>query len=304
MRRLIRIGTRSSELALWQANTVKNALEKLGYETRLVPVETAGDVMLHKPLYELGITGIFTKTLDTALLSGAIDLAVHSLKDVPTRLPGGIVQAAVLERGSAEDVLVFKENTAFLEQAGVIATCSLRRKAQWLHNYPHHWVEDIRGNVPTRLQKLAARSWDGAIFAKAGLERLHLLPENHIVLDWMIPAPAQGAVVVVALEKDVFSVEAASALNHRQAEICTRMERAFLRTLEGGCTAPIGALATVAGDRLALKGILLSPDGSRSVRMEKSAPLSEWEGFGEACAGEVLANGGKELMAEIKRSLP
>lgn len=304
MRRLIRIGTRSSELALWQANTVKNALEKLGYETRLVPVETAGDVMLHKPLYELGITGIFTKTLDTALLSGAIDLAVHSLKDVPTRLPGGIVQAAVLERGSAEDVLVFKENTAFLEQAGVIATCSLRRKAQWLHNYPHHRVEDIRGNVPTRLQKLAARSWDGAIFAKAGLERLHLLPENHIVLDWMIPAPAQGAVVVVALEKDVFSVEAASALNHRQAEICTRMERAFLRTLEGGCTAPIGALATVAGDRLALKGILLSPDGSRSVRMEKSAPLSEWEGFGEACAGEVLANGGKELMAEIKRSLP
>ena len=153
MSKVIRIGTRDSELALWQANTVKDKLEALGHETRLVPVKSTGDLLLDKPLYELGITGIFTKTLDIAMLNGDIDIAVHSMKDVPTALPKGIVQAAVLERGNHYDILAYKNNEEFLaERDATIATGSLRRKAQWLNRYPTHTVVDLRGNVNSRLE--------------------------------------------------------------------------------------------------------------------------------------------------------
>ena len=172
MNRIIRIGTRDSELALWQANTVKDQLEALGHKTTLVPVKATGDLVLDKPLYELGITGIFTKTLDVAMLKGEIDIAVHSMKDVPTALPKGIVQAAVLKRGNYMDILAFKGNEEFLGQReGTIATGSLRRKAQWLNRYPTHTVTDLRGNVNSRYQKLKDNDWNGAIFAAAGLER-------------------------------------------------------------------------------------------------------------------------------------
>ena len=203
MSKVIRIGTRDSELALWQANTVKDKLEALGHETRLVPVKSTGDLVLDKPLYELGITGIFTKTLDIAMLNGDIDIAVHSMKDVPTALPKGIVQAAVLERGNHYDILAYKNNEEFLaERDATIATGSLRRKAQWLNRYPTHTVVDLRGNVNSRLEKLKTNDWNGAIFAGAGLQRIGLKPENTIGLTWMVPAPAQGAIVVVAMEND------------------------------------------------------------------------------------------------------
>jgi hydroxymethylbilane synthase len=302
----IRIGTRDSELALWQAKTVEKQLNDLGYKTEIIAVKSDGDIVLDKPLYELGITGIFTKTLDVAMIQGKIDIAVHSMKDVPTLLPNGIVQGAVLERASAFDILVYKENLDFLtEENSVIASSSLRRKASWLHKYPSHKIEDIRGNVNTRLQKVADSNWGGAIFAEAGLERINLKPEKAIILDWMIPAPAQGAMVVVCNADDFFSLDAVSQLNHIETEICTYIERQFLRTLEGGCTAPIGAIATYneKEDVIDFTGVLLSIDGKQKLEVTKAVAVSEWKKLGFHTAQEILANGGTVVMTEIKEKL-
>ena len=306
MSKTIRIGTRDSELALWQAKTVEKQLNDLGYKTEIIAVKSDGDIVLDKPLYELGITGIFTKTLDVAMIQGKIDIAVHSMKDVPTLLPSGIVQGAVLERASAFDILVYKENLDFLtEENSTIASSSLRRKASWLHKYPSHKIEDIRGNVNTRLQKVADSNWDGAIFAEAGLERINLKPEKAIVLDWMIPAPAQGAMVVVCNADDFFSLDAVSQLNHIETEICTYIERQFLRTLEGGCTAPIGAIATYneKEDVIDFTGVLLSIDGKQKLEVTKTVAVSEWKKLGFHTAQEILSNGGESIMLSIKNEI-
>lgn len=303
MNKTIRIGTRDSELALWQANTVKQKLESLGYKTELTPVKSTGDLVLDKPLYELGITGIFTKTLDVAMIKGEIDIAVHSMKDVPTKLPNGIVKAAVLKRAAHEDILVHKGDLSFLELKGLIATGSLRRKAQWLHKYPEHNTTDLRGNVNTRLKKLADNSWNGAIFAKAGLERINLKPENHLVLDWMIPAPAQGAMLVVAMENDDFCQKALANLNDKNTDVAVSVERDFLRTLEGGCTAPIGAFAEVKNNQIYFKGALFSLDGQQKIECTEIAPLSEANNCGEKWAHQILEKGGHLLMKQIKEVL-
>lgn len=302
MSKIIRIGTRDSQLALWQAHTVKTQLEALGYKTELISVKSTGDLVLDKPLYELGITGVFTKTLDVAMLNGTVDIAVHSMKDVPTLLPKGIVQTAVLQRASSQDILVLNGKPNF-ENPCTIATGSLRRKAQWLHRYPKHKVVGLRGNVNTRLQKLKENPWQGAIFAKAGLERIQVLPENYIPLDWMIPAPAQGAMVVVALETDSYCKEATSQLNVTNSQVCTHIEREFLRILEGGCTAPIGAIATINENELQFKGVLFSLDGQIKLEVEKSISLDQYDNFGRTCALHLLSNGGKELMAAIKKEM-
>ena len=305
MEKTIRIGTRDSELALWQAHTVQKQLNDLGYKTEIIAVKSQGDILLDKPLYELGITGIFTKTLDIAMINGQVDIAVHSMKDVPTALPIGIVQAAVLERANTLDILVHKGNLDFLESNGTIATGSLRRQAMWWNKYPNHNVVDLRGNVNTRMQKLAESDWSGAVFAAAGLERINLKPENYINLDWMIPAPAQGAMVVVAMAEDEFTLDALSQLNHIETEICTYIERQFLKTLEGGCTAPIGAIATYneKEDTINFNGVLLSIDGKQKLEIDKNVDISEWKKLGFNAAQEILNDGGKELMAEIKNSL-
>ncbi|MCF4100526.1 hydroxymethylbilane synthase [Gillisia sp. M10.2A] len=302
MNKVIRIGTRDSELALWQATTVQNALENLGHKTELLPVKSTGDLNLDQPLYEMGITGIFTKTLDVAMLTNKIDIAVHSMKDVPTALPKGIVEAAVLKRATSKDILLHK-GLNFLNSKGTIATGSLRRKAQWLNKYPHHAVVDLRGNVNTRMKKLEESDWNGAIFAAAGLERISLTPENSIDLDWMLPAPAQGAMLVVAIQEDEFCRKALQALNHEHSEICVHVEREFLKELEGGCTAPIGALATIEGDMLHFKGALFSLDGSQKVEVERDLPLADASSIGKICAQEVLQNGGAALMQQIKELL-
>ena len=302
MNKVIRIGTRDSQLALWQAHTVENQLQALGYETQIVPVKSAGDLKLDTPLYELGITGIFTKTLDVAMLNNTVDIAVHSLKDVPTALPKGIVQAAVLKRASTLDIIVTKELIDY-KMPLTIATGSLRRKAQWLHKYPTHTVVDLRGNVNTRLQKLQDNSWQGAIFAKAGLERIDVLPSRYTSLDWMTPAPAQGAMTIVALEKDPFCIEATQKLNDTPSQICTQIERDFLRTLEGGCTAPIGALAKIEGETIQFKGCLLSLDGTKKIAIEKTISLNLAAKAGDAFAKEVLQKGGDVLLKEIKAAV-
>lgn len=305
MSKIIRIGTRDSELALWQAHTVQKKLNDLGYKTEIVAVKSQGDILLDKPLYELGITGIFTKTLDIAMINGQVDIAVHSMKDVPTALPQGIIQAAVLERANPFDILVHKGNLDFLTGTGTIATGSLRRQAQWWHKYPNHKVVDLRGNVNTRMQKLAESDWNGAVFATAGLERINLKPENFITLDWMIPAPAQGAMVVVAMANDNYTIDAVSQLNHIETEICTYIERQFLKTLEGGCTAPIGAYARYDenNDTIEFKGILLSIDGTERLMVDKKAPISEWKKLGFHLAQEILNAGGTQLMVNIKSQL-
>lgn len=324
----IRIGTRDSELALWQAHTVQKKINDLGYKTEIIAIKSQGDIMLDKPLYELGITGIFTKTLDIAMINGTIDIAVHSMKDVPTALPHGIVQAAVLERADSLDLLIHKGNLDFLNHDGIIATGSLRRQAQWLSKYPNHKVVDLRGNVNTRMQKLHDNPWNGAIFAAAGLERLGLTPSDSYrnskgegatkrsfvinspsfggvgeALDWMIPAPAQGAMVVVAMENDLFCREVIKQLNHDETDICTKIERDFLKTLEGGCTAPIGASAKINSQEITFEGILLSIDGQTKIEIKKQTTRSSYKDFGVLCAKEVLENGGIELMQSIKIAL-
>lgn len=299
----IKIGTRDSELALWQAHKVQNKLENLGYKTQLVPVKSEGDLNLDQPLYEMGITGIFTKTLDVAMITGKIDIAVHSMKDVPTTLPKGIVEAAVLKRASNKDILLHKGLDFLNHKKGTIASGSLRRKAQWLNKYPQHQVVDLRGNVNTRLQKLKDNSWNGAIFAEAGLERINLKPKDFSPLDWMLPAPAQGAMLVVAMEKDTYIREALANLNHQNTEVCVHVERDFLKVLEGGCTAPIGALATIEGNTLHFEGNLLSLDGKQKKSVQKSVAVNASTNFGKLCAQEILNSGGKTLMEEIKKEL-
>ena len=302
MNKVIRIGTRDSELALWQAKTVQNALEKAGHKTELIPVKSTGDLNLDQPLYEMGITGIFTKTLDVAMIKGEIDIAVHSMKDVPTALPKGIVEAAVLKRANTKDILIHK-GLDFLESEGIIATGSLRRKAQWLNKHPNHKVVDLRGNVNTRMKKLDDNDWNGAIFAAAGLERIALKPDNFTDLNWMIPAPAQGAMLVVAMEEDEFTRKALALLNHRESEITVHIEREFLKVLEGGCTAPIGALATIDKDLIYFKGALFSLDGKEKIGVEKTVSINDIENLGRRCAEEILKNGGAKLMQQIKAEI-
>ncbi|MGY6648110.1 hydroxymethylbilane synthase [Wenyingzhuangia sp. IMCC45574] len=297
----IRIGTRNSELALWQAHLVQGQLEELGYSTEIIELSSIGDEVLDIPLHQIGSMGVFTKTLDVAMLRGQIDIAVHSLKDVPTQLPETIVQAAVLERADIHDIIVYKgTQEALLGEGATIATGSLRRTAQWLHKYPTHTLTDLRGNVNTRLQKLADNNWNGAIFAKAGLERINLLPEEHVVLDWMVPAPAQGAIMITALDSNPEVLAACAQLNHEETATCVAIERDFMRTLEGGCTAPIGGHAEILGDKVSFNGLLSSIDGKQQKSVFKITDAKKAADLGKICAEEILADGGKELMAEIK----
>ncbi|WCC43157.1 hydroxymethylbilane synthase [Tenacibaculum finnmarkense] len=299
MQKTIKIGTRDSQLAMWQANKVRKELEELGYECEIVPIKSTGDLDLDTPLHELGITGVFTKNLDLAMLAGDIDIAVHSLKDVPTVLPEGIIQGAVLKRANYNDILLLKDNEEFFGQPNaVIATGSLRRRAQWLNRYPTHEVVGLRGNVNTRLQKLEDNQWDGAIFAAAGLERLGKRPEGAINLSWMIPAPAQGAIMITVSSNDEFSKDACEQLNHYETQLCVGIEREFLNLLEGGCTAPIGAIAYVdpKTEEINFKGLLLSEDGKKKISVTKNAKVGRHRFLAKDCADYIINKGGKELM--------
>lgn len=300
--KVLRIGTRESQLAVWQANTVKDLLAENGFEGELVYIKSEGDIDLQTPLYEIGIQGIFTRSLDIALLNNRIDIAVHSMKDVPTQLPKGIVQCAVLKRASFKDLFVYKGDTSFLNDhnsEGLIATSSIRRKAQWLNRFPNHKIENLRGNVNSRLRKVDESDWNGAIFAAAGLERIDLRPETSIELDWMLPAPAQGAVVVVCRNEDIFSYEACQHFNHEQTALCTQVEKAFLRTLLGGCSTPISALAEVNDQELLFKGNIFTVDGNKRVDIEKRVSVNDASTLGEIAALEILANGGQEIADSI-----
>ncbi len=302
MRKTIRIGTRESQLALWQATEVKKLLENSGHPVELVPIKSEGDLDLKTPLYAMGVQGVFTRSLDIALLNNHIDIAVHSMKDVPVQLPEGISQAAVLARGPVQDLLVYSYGTDFLQSAetpAVIATSSIRRKAQWLGRYPTHDIVNLRGNVNTRLRKLAESSWQGAIFALAGLDRIGLRPPNSMVLDWMLPAPAQGAIMVVCRSNDPYCLEACLPINDADTACCTRNEREFLHMLMGGCSTPISALATIKDDTLYFKGNVCSPSGDRQLNITLTDPLSQADDTGKRAAAELLKQGASEIIAAM-----
>ncbi|PZF70808.1 hydroxymethylbilane synthase [Taibaiella soli] len=309
MNKTIKIGTRESQLAVWQATQVQNLLAKHGYAAELVYIKSEGDIDLQTPLYEIGVQGIFTKALDIALLKGDIDIAVHSMKDVPTQLAKGIRNAAVLPRASWKDILVVNGEWSMVngELANVnsemiIATSSTRRRAQWLNRYPKHSIDNLRGNVNTRLRKVAESNWQGAIFAAAGLERINLRPENSVDLDWMLPAPAQGAIMVVCREEDSYSYAGCQLFHDFDTALCTHIERDFLRGLMGGCTTPISALATIKDGAIHFSGNLLNLDGSKKVSIEKVIAPEKAFTAGAELAREIIENGGKEILEEIKNA--
>ncbi len=305
MRRLIRIGTRESQLAIWQATEVKEQLAKQGFSAELVPIKSEGDIDLCTPLYQMGVQGVFTRSLDAAILNNKIDIAVHSMKDVPIQLARGIVQSAVLKRASHKDILVHTRNTVFLDDfrsVAHIATSSVRRRAQWLNRYPDHIIENIRGNVNTRLQKLKDSHWQGAIFAAAGLERIQLRPENSIDLNWMLPAPAQGAILVVCRENDFYCREASATIHHQSTALCTSIERDFLKKLMGGCSTPISALAEIKNNTVHFEGNILSLDGKEKVSVNLSTTIQLSESFGIKAAEELLNSGGDKIAETIRNA--
>ena len=300
---MIRIGTRNSPLAMWQAKEVEQKLQNLGYETVLVPVLSSGDKNLNQPLYSLGITGVFTKDLDIALLNNEIDIAVHSLKDVPTLLPKNIEISAVLERDFPQDVLVRKSSSKNKDLAELkIATSSLRRRAFWLEQFPETEFFDIRGNVQTRLKKLEEGDFDATLFSLAGIKRMEMELDFEF-LDFMISAPSQGVVAIASRIDDVETRKILQKINHEETQICVEIERNFLRTLEGGCTAPIGAIAKFEDNKIYFKGKLNSLDGAKTLNLVEEFEYNHSENFGEKFAKIILEKGGKEMMEVIKSKL-
>jgi len=291
----LNIGTRGSDLALFQANLVKQKLADIGLRTNIITIRTKGDAIQNRSLQSLG-TGIFTKALDDALLRGEIDVAIHSMKDVPTVLPSKLIALAVLERGFDDDVLIVNDRSS-----RVVATGSIRRKAQWLKRYPNDVITDLRGNVDTRISKVKTSQWKGGIFAKAGLVRLNKKIEldQSVSLDWMIPAPAQGAIVVIGRKGEPEIQKLIHRLNHLESSLAVSIERTFLNTLEGGCAAPIGARAVVHGQQVKFIGCLTSPDGKEEVRIEKESNEAAPE-LGVFWARELLDAGGAEIMKQLK----
>jgi hydroxymethylbilane synthase len=301
---VIRIGTRESQLAVWQATQVKELLEKGGHRAALVFIKSEGDTDLKTPLYEIGVQGIFTRALDIALLNEQIDIAVHSMKDVPTLMAKGIIQAAVLPRASYKDLLVPKDNDlTFLDDKkseATIATSSIRRKAQWLNRYPNHTLDNLRGNVNTRLRKVQESEWQGAIFAAAGLERIDLRPANAVELDWMLPAPAQGAILVVCRDGDTHCINACQPFHDADTALCTAMDRDFLRALLGGCATPISALAQIEDGQVLFEGNILSTDGKQKKEIVKKIAVKDAADLGTIAAAELLDNGGKAILEGIR----
>ena len=300
MRKLLRIGTRKSQLARWQAEYIASLLKEQGINSELILIHSDGEVDVETPLYELGISGIFTKTLDAALLNDRIDIAVHSLKDVPTILAKGLVIAGIPKRANPFDVLVYKEDLPDMKEDYCIATSSIRRKAQWLNRYPTHQVVSIRGNINTRVNKLKEEeNLDATILALAGLERIGLETPNRHVLEWMIPAPSQGALAIVCKESDGAIMNMMSMLHHDATRKAVEAERQFLRRLEGGCSAPIASHAEVINKELFFKGAIFSPDGKDKAMIEKSYPINETEA-GIKAANLIFDQYGEDIISTYR----
>ncbi|MFN4082420.1 MAG: hydroxymethylbilane synthase [Bacteroidia bacterium] len=298
----IKIGTRESQLALWQAEFVKKQLSEIGVESELVLIKSDGELNLTSPLYEMGVQGIFTKALDIALLQKEIDIAVHSLKDVPTQLAKGLQLAAIPKRGNHKDVLVYKNTLPDNQLNYTVATSSLRRSAQWLHRYKTHKTEVLRGNINTRIKKLNNnQNWHGAMFAAAGIERINLDVPNILELDWMISAPAQGALGIVARTESKEILEICKNLNDNITEIETTFERAFLRKLMGGCSMPIGGFASIKNEELKFTGCVLTINGEKMSKVEVVGNINNSENLLKEALEKLLDNGGAEILESFNK---
>jgi hydroxymethylbilane synthase len=291
----IRIGTRGSPLALRQAEIVRDLLGKAhGMELasfEIVPLKTTGDRVLDRPLADAGGKGLFTKEIDEALLSNRVDLGVHSAKDVPTFLPEGILLASYPEREDPRDVLVARSEISLAElpKGAVVGTSSVRRQALVLRARPDVSIKLLRGNVGTRLDKIARGEFDATVLAAAGMRRLGYLEQRHTMLDPLTfpPSVGQGAIGIAVRANDEATARLAAAINDAPTNIALLAERAFLAALDGSCRAPIGGHAQIMGDRIYFSGIVIAPDGTNAVETTREGYVSDAEALG-ADAGQEL----------------
>ena len=299
------IGTRRSKLALWQAEWVHARLRELEPElaVSLKRIKTTGDKILDTPLASIGGKGLFVKEIEEALLRGEIDLAVHSMKDVPTRLPAGLEILAIPEREDPRDVLITrnKVSLARLVPGSRIGTSSLRRQAQLLHYRPDLSIQILRGNLDTRLRKLEAGEYDGIILAAAGIKRLGWSDRvtEYLSPDVCLPAIGQGALALEGRTDDGFVREVVARLDHHPTRIAVTAERAFLERLEGGCQVPIAAHAAITNGTLTLSALIAGVDGRRLVRDSLQGPMRDAHRLGVELAERLLARGGDEILKEI-----
>jgi hydroxymethylbilane synthase len=302
---MLTIGSRGSQLALWQAHWIRSRLEKLGQQCRIEIIKTTGDKIADVALSQVGSKGLFTKEIEEALLAGTIDLAVHSLKDMPTDLPAGLTLAAIPEREDPRDALIGRALAALLPGARV-GTGSLRRAAQLRALRPDLQIEDIRGNVDTRLRKLDEGRYDAIVLASAGLRRLGW--ENRITELFdpgiMCPAVGQGALAVETRDDDGPGFQAAKQLDHAETRAAVTAERAVLASLGGGCQAPMGAHAFIDNETLFLLALIVSPDGVQVVRKESQGPVPNSEALGQSLGEHLLAAGGKQILDAVYASEP
>lgn len=299
----VKIGTRSSALARWQANRVKSRLESIfpRCEFEIVHIKTQGDRVTDVPLERLGGNGIFVKQIEIALLNGEIDLAVHSMKDLPTALPDGLIIGAIPARANPADVLISKDNLGFLDlpPGAKVGTGSLRRRAQLLHARSDLAIRDIRGNVDTRLAKLRSEDLDAIVLAAAGVERLGYGDSvtQQLPYDICLPAVGQGALCIEISAEDNEIQDMVKSIDHPESAAAVRAERAFLRELGGGCRVPIAALGVIKFDGLYLEGLVADPDGQKLIRSHASGRQEEAELIGERLADLLLDMGAKTILA-------
>jgi hydroxymethylbilane synthase len=298
---LLRLGTRKSKLALWQANFVKEKLEALGCKVELVPITTTGDKILDAPLAKIGGKGLFVKEIENALLAGEIDLAVHSLKDVPMIIPEGLTLSAITEREEPYDVLISGNGKKLeeLPSGAVVGTSSLRRQVQIKRRRRDLRVEILRGNVDTRLRKLKEGLYDAIVLAYAGVKRMGFSGEVSQVLEDFIPAVGQGSLAIETRAEDERVINFVKVLNHQESWLRAVCERAFLRELQGGCQVPIGAYAWIEGDRIKIKGFISDLEGERFLEGYEEGGLQEAEEVGKRLAQRLLREGGEEILKEI-----
>lgn len=299
----LRIGTRGSALALWQANYVRDLLMKShGVEVELVRIRTSGDHLQAASVAQIGTIGVFTKELEEALLSGTVDLAVHSMKDVPTDTPRGLAFPAITKREDVRDCLISRESRKLkdLASGARIGTSSLRRKAQLLHVRRDFQVLDLRGNVDTRLAKVAAGEFDGVVLALAGVTRLGVAEKvtETLETDMMLPAVGQGALGIETRASDRDTWKFVSVLNDTETRSCVRAERALLRELQGGCQVPLGAWAQINKGEILLEACVFSPDGRESVRRELRGASSDPLALGRSL-GQILIEAGADRMLRL-----
>ena len=304
--RTIRIGSRGSRLALVQARGIMEALAPHA-TVELEIIQTQGDRVTDRPLSQVGGSGLFIKEIEKALLEERIDLAVHSMKDVPSGVPEGLILAATTERKDPRDAFVSHgaESIETLPQGARLATGSLRRRSQLLAARPDLQIEDLRGNVPTRLEKLDASDWEGIVLAAAGLERLGLADRitSLIPVETMLPAVGQGTLAIEIREADETLGKSLKRLNHYASERAVTAERALVARLEGGCQVPIGAYAVLHDDVIRLRGFVGSVDGARYLKHEVSGRPDEAESLGLELAGRMLEAGAAEIIREVEASL-